>query len=505
MSNENERPANSWEDEDEEGTTFRDSYLRAVNQNRPPSHSGDEPRQTPETRTSRQRPRGVPGSADYYEEIEEDAPPARQRPKRQSREEVEARLRQRPRQPIYSRDQEEPRTRSAQQAPRPTRRMPEEDDYPYQKPMQARPTREFSVRPPARRPADAYEEYDEYEIIEQGRRQPQRRRRRGKRVFSTLLTGCLGGAITLLIVAAVLAFLLIHNTPLGQNLGITKATYKQASQQALEIGAVSQLIVKNQAGNISVSIDPNANSASLSSVKHVQADSQSAANTQFKQIVLTTSTIARGADSACLVASCLLVNATTPTPATGGGLFGGSNGDSIDLTIVLPTSFNSFDPKSPNIISANDNAGNISVSSFNGMLDLSGNVSNITVTHTLIFAGTCLQTLHGNITVNQASIFDLASPSKLIPCNNTTSNDPNHPWFSVKSGVGNVEITLTTNLSNLLLDANTNRGTITDDFNLAISNNDDSATYHGPLVPNTTPKASLYVAASTGNIVLHKQ
>ncbi|HXR66713.1 MAG TPA: hypothetical protein VN729_12350, partial [Ktedonobacteraceae bacterium] len=59
--------------------------------------------------------------------------------------------------------------------------------------------------------------------------------------------------------------------------------------------------------------------------------------------------------------------------------------------------------------------------------------------------------------------------------------------------------------NNLLLDANTNDGANTDDFNLNISSSDNSGSYHGPIIPNTNPTASLYVAASTGNIALHKQ
>jgi hypothetical protein len=314
-----------------------------------------------------------------------------------------------------------------------------------------------------------------------------------------------GGLIALIIVAGVLVFLVLHNTPLGQNLGVSKVTLNQPPQtQTLPLRSATQLIIKNPAGNVHVSVDQNASTATLTSVRHVQASSQSDADKQFKQIVLSVKPIAKGADPACLVSSCLLVSATVPA-TTSGGLFGGGNGDSIDLTITLPPSFNPSTPNTPNIITANAGAGNISVDSFNGVLNLNGDAGNIAVTHALIFASTCIQTLHGNITIAQQSIFDLASSSPLVPCSDTTSTDPSRPWFNVKSGVGNVDITLTTNLSNLLLDANTNNGTITDDFNLTITNNAGADTYHGPIVPKTTPTASLYVATSTGNIALHKQ
>ena len=324
-------------------------------------------------------------------------------------------------------------------------------------------------------------------------------------MFSTIFTGCLGGLITLIVVAGVLIYLALHNTPLGQNLGVNKSTVNQAPQtQTLALDSATQLIVKDQAGNISVNVDQSASTATLTSVRHVLASSQSDANNQFKQIILSVKPLAQGADPACLASACLLVSATMPT-TPGSGIFGGSNGDSIDLTVTLPPSFNSSNPSAPGIITANADAGNISVSSFNGVLNLNGNAGNITVAHALIFASTCIQTLHGNITIAQQSIFDLTASSPLVPCNNTSSNDPHRPWFNVKSGVGNVDITLTTNLNNLLLDANTNDGTINGDFNLPVTASGNSYTYHGPIIPNTNPTASLYVATSTGNIALHKQ
>src|SRR5216683_2109202 len=103
MNYENEQ--SPWDDEDEAEITSRDAYLRAANQQRKP-RPGGLPQNTPETPERRQRPRGVPGSAHFYEEIEGDERPSRPRTTRQSREEVEARLRQRARPPIYAREQE---------------------------------------------------------------------------------------------------------------------------------------------------------------------------------------------------------------------------------------------------------------------------------------------------------------------------------------------------------------------------------------------------------------
>ncbi|HEX7737696.1 MAG TPA: hypothetical protein VF458_22795 [Ktedonobacteraceae bacterium] len=533
MSHENERPANFWDDEDETEIASREAYLRAFNRKRPQPRSDNPLPDIPETPTRRPRPRGVPGSADFYEEIEGDPRPARPRSTRQSREEVEARLRQqRGRQAASAREQDGLRTRPdapvRKQAPHASEqksgnnpsiprldpaRQPRPTTRDFSSPRATRDftreaprtTRDFAQEYPAQRGRETdYDDYDEIEIIEEPARPPQRRR--GRSVFTTLLTGCLGGLLTLLVVAGVLVFLVLHNTSLGQNLGVGKSIFNQSSLQGLTLGSSTQVIVKNQAGNIAISIDQGASAATLTSVKHVQASSQSDANNQFKQIKLSVTMITRGTDPSCLAASCLLVSATTST--SGGGLFGGSNGNSVDLTITLPASFNSPETNAPNIIAASTSAGNINVSGFVGMLNLNGSAgtTNINITRSLIFAGTCIQTMHGNVTIAQGSTFDLSTPPQwTTPCDTILKKDPLQPWFVVKSSVGNVNITLTTNLNNMLLDAYTNNGHIIGDFNLNITVNGDSATYHGPVLPNTNPTAALYVNTSTGDITLHKQ
>jgi hypothetical protein len=501
MSNKKDRSGNSSDDAYEQDTprTFRDSYLNAANPNRSRSRSNDTPQNS------------VPETPDRAGK--------RARPARQSREEVYARLRRRPHQPIYARDQEEtrakPPTQTSQQG-RPASRREPVDEYPYQQPAPPRTPRVSSgtastgpVRP-GQRAAERYTEYDEYdehEIVQERRRRPapehRRKPTRGGRVFSTLLIGCLGSLLTLIVVAAVIFFLVIHNTPLGQSLNLGKTTYTQPKPviQALTLGGATQLIVKNQAGNVSVNVDPNASDASMASLKKVQASSQSDANSQYNGITITTKQISQGGDPACTASSCLLITTTIPATSSG-GLLGGSGGDSIDLTITLPANFNSLN--SPSLINVAAPAGNIAVSGFNGMLNLTGNVGNITISHTLIYAGTCIQTMHGNVNVDQGSFFNLAQPSNLVPCSNRTSSGE-HPWFNIRSSVGDVTVTLSTNSTNLLLDANTNNGKISDDFGLNIAVDGNSATYHNPLLPNTNPTASLYLFTSTGSIAVHRQ
>lgn len=528
MSNDNDRPNNTWDDENERQppSTFRDAYRDAVNRGQPRPRAGGSPRDDmSETPGRRSRPRNTSGGGRIYEEGDER--PSRPRPTRQSRAEVEARLRPRPRQSARSQDQDEEHIQPPGQARRPGqlpprgRRDEQGDMYPYHQPSPA-PIR----MPPASRGArstgpsrsgrrasrsyDEYEEYGEYEEM-QGRRHGSGRHHRGERerrksTLRTLFVGCVSSLLTLAVIAAILIFL-VWRSNVGQNLGLGlgSSTYTQTSQQALNLGTASQLIVQNQAGDVAVNVDQNASGATLSSVKKVQASSSSSATSQFNQIKLTVKPISQGANPACTTGSCLLI--ATTLPATNGNALGSSNGNVVSLTITLPASFHSLNPATPYTISASTAAGNISVNGFTGILDLTGNVGNvnINVTHALIYAGTCLQTTHGNVVVNQESIFDLATPSKLVPCSATTSNQA-HPWFNISSGVGNVSIALTTNSTNLLLDANTNSGKVTTEFGLTIpTTGDGSATYHGPLLPNTHPTASLYVATSTGNIAINKQ
>lgn len=166
MSNENDRPGNTWDDEHEGEfpRTFGDSYLNAANSYRPrprPGNTsqGDVPR-TPRQPGNRARPRGSsPGGGRIYEE-RDDRPSQRPRPARQSREEVYARLRQRPRRPIYARDQEELPPRQSPPARNQGQLVPRReplDDYPYQQPDPPR------VAQSARRTTSMYPDRSAYE------------------------------------------------------------------------------------------------------------------------------------------------------------------------------------------------------------------------------------------------------------------------------------------------------------------------------------------------------
>lgn len=373
------------------------------------------------------------------------------------------------------------------------------EDEPYQR------YREEETR--SRYREEPYEDDDAYEGSRQYRDRsmyvpPSHRYEHRRRNGSCMIAGCLGALLTLVVIVAAGAFFLLHNTPIGQSIG--KSAHTQQMSQSLALGNASELIVKNQVGNVLIKVDStnSGRNATLTSVKTVYAGSASEADSLFRKIALNVQPISQGANPACTADSCLLITATLPANTNNGGLLGGI-GPSMDLMFTLPASFNSSDPLAPHTISANTVSGTLSVDGFNGILNLTGDGSKISVTHALIFAGTCLQTMQGDISVGTGSILDLTQPSSHVPCSNSSSSNP-HPWFSFNSGKGNVDVTLSTPSTNLLLDANTNNGKINTDFGLNIPTSDGSASYHGPLLPHSNPKASLYVFASTGNIAIHK-
>ena len=413
------------------------------------------PRERPrQARDSRERPGPYDKADERYQQ--------RHHISRHSREEAYARLRQRSRQPISSREEVY-------------------GTYPYTE-QRSHPLIDPEV-----------EELDRRALRPRTTTlPPQRPVIKRRRVWSTLVIGCIGGIVTIALILGVIAFILFRTIPLNFG-GIGKTSFtKQLPQQPLPVtSSIKQLQVNNRAGNISITVDPAATQGTLTGVMKVQASNSSDAAKEFGRIAVD---VKPGSDP-----SVLTVNATVPD--TGGALLAGSS-DSADLTIVLPSSVNNIPPFTLNADVAA--TGNIAVQNFNGVLALTDNTGNITVQHGLLAAGSCLQTNNGNITLGGGSILDLIYASQLIPCTTNTTQNP-HPWFSIKSGTGNVDITLGTESTNVMLDANTNNGKINNDFGLNVQQNPDgSATYHGPLVPGSSPTASLSLTVSTGNINLHK-
>jgi len=314
-------------------------------------------------------------------------------------------------------------------------------------------------------------------------------------VWSTLLIGCAGGVITIALILAVIAVVFLRNVPVHIG-GIGKTSFsKQLAQQTLPVTAnVTQLQIHNRVGNISIMVDPSATRGTLTGVMKVQAGNSSDADKEFGRIKVD---VTSSSDQ-----STLIVNATVPD--TSGGLLASSS-DSVDLTIILPSSVNPSPPFKLSISADIAASGNIAVQNFNGLLTLTNNTGNISVKGGLQSEGTCLQTHVGNVTFAGNLVTGQAADTGLIPCTtNTTQNS--HPWFSFKSGTGSLIVTLSAVTSNLTLDASTNNGKINGgEFGLKVQQNSDgSASYYGLLTPGTSPTAVLALTVSTGDITLHK-
>ena len=421
-------------------------------------YTTEPPRERPrQTRDFHERP-------DPYDELDERYH-QQHRMSRRSREEAEARQRQRQRQPEYTYD---------------------EVNDAYMHPQQR--NRYYSD--------PEVQEYDRRAYRPRPRTQTtQLPVRRQRRVWSTLLIGCAGGLITIALILAVVAFVFLRNVPVHIG-GIGKTSFsKQLAQQTLPITAnVTQLQIHNRVGNISIMVDPSATRGTLTGVMKVQAGNSSDADKEFGRIKVD---VTSSSDQ-----STLIVNATVPD--TSGGLLASSS-DSVDLTIILPSSVNPSPPFKLSISADIAASGNIAVQNFNGLLTLTNNTGNISVKGGLQSEGSCLQTHVGNVTFEGNLVTGQAADTGLIPCTtNTTQNS--HPWFSFKSGTGSVNVTLSAVTSNLTLDASTNNGKINGgEFGLNVhQNSDGSASYYGPLTPGTSPTAVLALTVSTGDITLHK-
>lgn len=285
---------------------------------------------------------------------------------------------------------------------------------------------------------------------------------------SVVLIGCIGGLITLGLIAAILIVTFLR-TPLGGNLlsGITSKVYTQQSSYPLQISSLKLAQIHNQVGNVNVTVSSSVPTPTLTTVKKVTASSSSAANSEFARI----SVIEQ------IAGTVLTVNGTIPSQ-------GNSSGDAVDLTLTLPPALGA--------------TANASID-FN-VATISGNVN---IQQVELAAGSCLQVQQGNATFN--GTLDTANGSTLIPCENSSTNNP-HPWYSIHSEVGDVDVTLPGN-TNVTLNALANAGSVDGTaFGLNIPSSDNSASYNGPLVSGSqSPPAELKLDVGTGNIRLHKQ
>ncbi len=297
----------------------------------------------------------------------------------------------------------------------------------------------------------------------------ERQVRSRKRGFgSVVLIGCIGGLITLGLIAAILIVTFLR-TPLGGNLlsGITSKAYTQRNSYPLQISNLKLAQIHNQVGNVTVTVSSSISTPTLTTVKKVTASSSSAANSEFARI----SVIEQ------IVGTALTVNATIP------GQGNSSSGDAVDILLTLPPA----------------PAGTTNTSITFIIATISGHVN---VQQVQLAASSCLQANQGNVTFN--GTLDTTHGTTLVPCQNTSTTNP-HPWYTFHSEVGDVDVTLPGD-TNVTLNASTNAGSINGTaFGLNIPSSDNSASYHGPLINGSpSPPAELKLDVGTGNIRLHK-
>ena len=347
-----------------------------------------------------------------------------------------------------------------------------------------------------RRPYDDRddEEY-EYAPASRRRRPPQYKQQRRRSVWPWLLLGCASGVIIIVLAAVIIVLLAVRSATTGNTIPIipgipSQATYSKQSQQTLQITSLTQLQVHNQIGNVTITADPNATNATITTMKHVKAASSNDANTEFNTISVQVQTP---------TAPDYTLNINAKVPDTG-SVFGNHN-DSVDLNVTLPTSALTATPvatsPSPQATSFKLNVvnsiGNVTVSGLKGIFLLQDDIGDIAVDHATLFDTSHLLTGTGNVTYNG----DLDTTPR---AGNTT------PRYKLQSETGKVIATLPGD-TNIILDANTNYGTITSDFPINVTNSDKSANFYGPLNANASSGSAVAVLTlnvSTGDVLVRR-
>jgi hypothetical protein len=409
-------------------------------------------------------------------------------------------------------DQRYQRYRQSSQQPRNTRQLPGDAPGSYaRQPRYPREDRDPYARPSRRayRPDydSDYSDYDGYNDESDYYDRPARRSqaysssapasstwqtRPRRRAGSTLFIGCIGGIVTVAIIAGIVLFVVFRVLPSAiPGLNIGTSTYTSPQQTIpLPISGKSQLQIQNPVGNISITVNPNAKTGTLTYVKKTVASSQGNANAEFAHMTVTANP---GSTSSCPAASCLAVT----------GAIANQTNDAINMTITLPPQ----SPSPPFMLSSTSQQGNISVEGVNGLLSLTNDTGNITVKGGLLAAGSCLQDRDGSVTF--AGTLETGVPPTINPCTGApvSGTSSEQPWYSMKTGTGNVDVTLNTLSTSIQLDASiNNQGKIISAFPLNIKQNPDgTSNYFGPLLPNTRPAALLTLTIDvSGNITLHK-
>lgn len=345
-----------------------------------------------------------------------------------------------------------------------------------------------------------YDDDDEYEPRPRKRQRPRRKRS----FLPAFLAGCTTAIIGIVLAAAAFVFytlrLMPGNTPIHIPGLPGMHTFTQNATQQVTLTSLTQLQVCDRIGNISVTVDPQAQAgqAKVTTKKIVQAANQNDANQTFKQIAvevqppatiqhpLTCSHFATSPASSQQPETTLTVNTTIPNSTD----ISSANSNRVDITIVLPSSVLQTGPN--RTITVESSVGNITVDNLTGLFNIRGSTGDVTVQNAYLTPGSDIETGQGNITLNGR----LITP--------TTLSTNQQSYFRLSSEKGNIDVTLP-DTTNVTLDTSTNSGNIKSDFNNQIQTSNNGASYQGPLNTSAgTPTASLVINVSLGNITLHK-
>ena len=345
------------------------------------------------------------------------------------------------------------------------------------------------------------------DFVRSARPRPRPQRRRS--VWPVLLGGCALGIFFAVVAAAIVVFFTIRTAQTGgvpiiggTGLGSTQ-TFKSDATQPITLSNLAQMQICNKIGNVSVVVDPNANTASIETTKIVRVSDKASANSEFGRINISIQQPPTGtANTACASSSTTGTPATTTSPATSGGallvntvipdsdgLIHGA-GDAVDIKVTLTPKLLAAEgaPLQLNIQAA---LGDVNVDGVSGVFNVIGSSGNVNVTHATLISGSSIGTGQGNVTFNGI----IAAPSD-------TTTQAN---FVIRNETGNLDVTLPSS-TNVVLSANTNVGTIHSDFPIHAANSSGSANYRGPLNTSaaTQSAAVLTLDVSTGNITIHR-
>ncbi len=343
---------------------------------------------------------------------------------------------------------------------------------------------------------------------------------RQRRVWPFLLMGCaIGVVVTILalVIVVMTGIYSLHNGKLSiPVISPANQTISMDETQTIPLSMISQMVICDVVGNISVKADPTVSNPTLTITKKVQASSQAAADQEFQRMAVTiqppqtlagplscarlqqasatpegTATIPPQTSNAASLATTTTDN-TSSTLAINVSFPAKSSNMSADLMITLPP--NVLPSTGPSARVNIETAGNISIDGISGILNIKGdsgnpqNSNDIKVTHAALANGSRLST-------PGAIIFDgyLAQAA-----------DPNTTAFYILEGEKQVDVTLPSN-TNVILDAYAVSGSINSQFPLQqslLQKDKDMTSYHGPLNASASPpvNAQLTLHVGIGNV-----